>query len=575
MSKVSNYLMSCAACLFVIAFLLPDHYPPLATFYQDMVSWLALLSALVAISLFKPTRILVSPAMFVLLIIALIPILQYIFGIIFYFGDAILVFLYLAGFAVAVLVGFNWQQQSSTKQIVCPTDSLLACLFVAAIISSGIAAYQWLGLTQAGIWIVDVPPGSGGNGNLAQRNNLGSLLWMGLVATFYFWQRGLFSRYSVAIIGGFLVLGLALSQSRTPWITAGVAVFWIFSQRHIIGKWREQLCWIIGFSVFYLLLTLLLLPALAGGLLLSHQEYLRSTEVGARQVMWESMVAAISSGPWWGFGWNQVTVAQFLVVHDFPVSTWTEHSHNLFLDLLIWNGPIIGSVLIGLILVWTYRQVMATKTQQQFFGLWAIGCLAVHSLLEYPIEYAFFLIPLGLLIGIVEHKSGIQSYRIKYSKVVGITVFAIGLVAISTLIIDYGFIKPKYEKLRFEAARFVDADKMLVPEGNIQWLTQVDTLMNFTAIAATENMSVKALEEMRQITARYPYPSSLYRYMLALGLNGHAGEANRLLKVINNLWGEERYKEALVGLRFKANKYKQLESVFNDEKTLPKVTDLK
>ena len=97
---------------------------------------------------------------------------------------------------------------------------------------------------------------------------------------------------------------------------------------------------------------------------------------------------------------------------------------------------------------------------------------------------------------------------------VGITVFAIGLVAISTLIIDYGLIKPKYEKLRFEAARFVDADKMLVPEGNIQWLTQVDTLMNFTAIAATENMSVKALEEMRQITARYPYPSSLYRYML-------------------------------------------------------------
>ena len=561
MSKVSNYLMSCAACLFVIAFLLPDHYPPLATFYQDMVSWLALLSALVAISLFKPTRILVSPTMFVLLIIALIPILQYIFGIIFYFGDAILVFLYLAGFAVAVLVGFNWQQQSSTKQIVCPTDSLLACLFVAAIISSGIAAYQWLGLTQAGIWIVDVPPGAGGNGNLAQRNNLGSLLWMGLVATFYFWQRGLFSRYSVAIIGGFLVLGLALSQSRTPWITAGVAVFWIYSQRHIIGKWREQLCWLIGFSVFYLLLTLLLLPTLADGLLLSHQEYLRSAEVGARQVMWESMVAAIASGPWWGFGWNQVSVAQFLVVHGYPGSTWTEHSHNLFIDLLVWNGPLLGGLIIMLILCWAYRQVRSVGTQRHFYSLWAIGCLAVHSMLEYPIEYAFFLVPLGLLVGMVDYDSQMKHRVVKLPNIIGVGAVPTFLLLFYVIIDDYRLITSQYQKLRFESARFVDADKILVPTGTVRGLTHIDNLMKFSSILAEESMSAQKLDRMRKITARYPYPSNLYQYALALGLNNHVAEAQRILKVINELWGEGRHIEAIEGLSVEAEEHKQLSAI--------------
>ena len=561
MTKAINYCLCIAVSLLVLAFLLPGHYLPLGTFHQDALSWLALLIAFAGVCVVGTKQIKFSAAVPIVLVIALLPLLQYVTGIVFYFGDALLASLYLAGFALAIVVGFNWRHQSLKNPIIGPVHAVFGCLLFSAIVSSGIAAYQWLGLTQAGIWIVDVPPGSGGNGNLAQRNNLGSLLWMGLVATFYFWQRGLFSRYSVAIIGGFLVLGLALSQSRTPWITAGVAVFWIYSQRHIIGKWREQLCWLIGFSVFYLLLTLIFLPALADGLLLSHQEYLRSAEVGARQVMWESMIAAITSGPWWGFGWNQISVAQFLVVHDYPGSTWTEHSHNLFIDLLVWNGPLLGGLIIMLILCWAYRQVRSVGTQRHFYSLWAIGCLAVHSMLEYPIEYAFFLVPLGLLVGMVDYDSQMKHRVIKLPSIIGVGAVPTFLLLFYVIIDDYRLIAPQYQKLRFEAARFVDADKILVPAGTVRGLTHIDNLMKFSSILAVESMSAQELDRMRKITARYPYPSNLYQYALALGLNNHVAEAQRILKVINELWGEGRYVEAIEGLSVEAEEHKQLSAI--------------
>ena len=561
MNKVTHYCLCIAVSLLVLAFLLPGHYPPLGTFHQDALSWLALLIAFAGVCVVATKQIKFSAAVPIVLVIALLPLFQYFTGIVFYFGDALLASLYLAGFALAIVVGFNWRHQSLKNPIIGPVHAVFGCLLFSAIVSSGIAAYQWLGLTQAGIWIVDVQPGAGGNGNLAQRNNLGSLLWMGLVATFYFWQRGLFSRYSVAIIGGFLVLGLALSQSRTPWITAGVAVFWIYSQRHIIGKWREQLCWLIGFSVFYLLLTLICLPALADGLLLSHHEYLRSAEVGARQVMWESMVAAIASGPWWGFGWNQVSVAQFLVVHDYPGSTWTEHSHNLFIDLLVWNGPLLGGLIIMIILYWAYRQVRSVGTQRHFYSLWAIGCLAVHSMLEYPIEYAFFLVPLGLLVGMVDYDSQMKHRVIKLPSIIGVGAVSTFLLLFYVIIDDYRLITPQYQKLRFEAARFGDADKILVPTGTVRGLTHIDNLMKFSSILAEESMSAQELNRMRKITARYPYPSNLYQYALALGLNNHVAGAQRILKVINELWGEGRYIEALKGLSVEAEEHKQLSAI--------------
>lgn len=67
--------------------------------------------------------------------------------------------------------------------------------------------------------------------------------------------------------------------------------------------------------------------------------------------MWHQMLLAIKEQPLLGYGWNQVGVAQLSVYLDYPTTEWTEHSHNILLDLLIWNGIPLGILIIGFYMV--------------------------------------------------------------------------------------------------------------------------------------------------------------------------------------------------------------------------------
>lgn len=104
-----------------------------------------------------------------------------------------------------------------------PTPPLISwlagALTIAALISVWLALYQWT-LQPSNIWIADLPPNARPFANLAQPNQLATLLSMGLAAVLFFYEKHTLHRISSSLLALLLLFGIALTQSRTPWLMA-------------------------------------------------------------------------------------------------------------------------------------------------------------------------------------------------------------------------------------------------------------------------------------------------------------------------------------------------------------------
>ena len=73
--------------------------------------------------------------------------------------------------------------------------------------------------------------------------------------------------------------------------------------------------------------------------------------------IWQQMLYAISDRPWFGYGWNQTSVAQVAVSEYYRIPEWVRSSHNFVLDFLVWNGLLIGLPFLGYLIYLAYRLI--------------------------------------------------------------------------------------------------------------------------------------------------------------------------------------------------------------------------
>ena len=98
-----------AIAALTLSWLIPDHYPPWSSFYNESASALGLLLiALLVGRCWSTSRVTLASVW--VLAVALIPMLQWAFGFLYYSGDMWVAVLYLFGFAVAISVGQMWAQ---------------------------------------------------------------------------------------------------------------------------------------------------------------------------------------------------------------------------------------------------------------------------------------------------------------------------------------------------------------------------------------------------------------------------------------------------------------------------------
>jgi O-antigen ligase len=537
------------------AFLLSSHFLPWVAFQQELMAAAAVAliggTALTRAGGWRWPFLAVAAAL-----AASVPLLQAASGLLLYAADGLLASLYLLGFALCIATGAALVQMRRDDLL----DGLAAVMLTAALVSVGLAACQWL-LVEPPIfrWIGLMPPLPGNRpfGNLGQPNHLATLLAIGVISVGWFFER---RRVGAGVLGTtavFLSMGIALTQSRQIWVGLVVVSIWMIFARRRAGA-RVPIWALPAFTGVLVVMTLLLGPLSEALQLTATRSVGELAAKGTRLLHWQHMLDAIGRAPWFGYGWNGVNIAQSLVAPDHPAvrEGVLDHSHNMLLDLMVWNGVPLGLLMFGVLVWWFARHLRACADAASTHLLAVLLVVFTHAAFEYPLSYAYFLLPAGLMMGAVDALSpvdrGLQVPRALAASLVALAVLMTSLIAVDYVKVDADHRKMRLEK--FIVSNHPDAD----PPVEIWLLTN---WRDFLVLARSElkpGMPAELLESMRKVRLRYPQPPILIRYALVAGLNDRPDEARAVMSTLCKMHAPLRCREGRDAWLAMREKYPQL-----------------
>lgn len=545
----------------VLGWLLPNHYPPWTSFHSEAAVFLALMALCLAALIEKKTLPFDGISVALLSLIALVW-LQYACGLILYAGDALVSSLYLGGGALACWLGNNSaRSENDAKAAV----SLFSTLVVTgAVISVFIAVLQWLFMEERlGVFAATRGP-MRPFGNLGQPNHLSTLILMAVVLSSVLYVQARLRRWQWLALAVYLSFGLVLTESRTGLLGALlVGLFFVFYSRRIkgVGGWKAIAAWWALLAVFVSLLA-----PLNEALYLQVPRELDLAQDSPRMTMWKQMLQAIGQAPWFGYGWRQTVVAQKAGANAFEGTLPTEYAHNVALDLLAWLGIPLGLMLLGLILFWFVITARKVKTPEQLFLFLAVLPFCLHSLLEFPFAYAYFLFPVAWMLGALNARqnapAAIQEGGRRWPALLGVTaclaVFS-GLCAQAAW--EYLQVEDDYRVMRFEF-RKVGRTPADYTAPRLTLLTQLDEMLKVGRMQPYPGMPPADIERMRVANVSFAWATLQLNYVVALGLNGRPEEATRELMNLRAVYGAASYLQAKSAfIRLRDERYPQLSSV--------------
>lgn len=441
---VSKLFQAIFALLLSLAWLIPNHVLPWLGFHGD--AWIAIVLSTVALVFCIRTKFKFDPGTvsYFGMALSVIPLVQFFWGQILFFGTAWINFIYLFAFAVVIGVAAAWRRRGDSGLL----DLLLWAIIIAAVISVFMQGVQLLRLDYLSEWILRSPP-SRQFANLAQPNHLSSLLLMALIAVLWFVIRNKIHPYIGLPVALFLMFGVTLTESRTAWLVMAFLLSLMMWRRNVFND-RKPVYVMATIAVLFTLMVLNLDDLYQ--LLDLDQEggQIRSVAKDPRWHAWGIFFKAAMLHPLAGYGFGQNAIAQFAALDSNIILGGSYlQSHNLFLDLILWIGLPAGIFLSLMLLRILLAEIFRVDSIERMVLLGLIGVLGLHSMLEYPLHYAYFLLPFGVFIGTVAGQGlpDNKSVGPSYSGAVAV-IFCV--VALFVTVSDYLKVERHFYGLRFE-----------------------------------------------------------------------------------------------------------------------------
>ena len=552
-----------ASVLLIVAWLLPNHYPPWVNFHSEFLSFLGLGFLGVAWLWRSKQKASIPVAAIVLLSLVAIAWVQYAVGLIFYGGDAFISSLYGVGFVFAITLGYNYSLKvnSSAGDVWLLPSYVLLC---AALASSFLAVMQWLLLTDSFSTFVAVSDiGDRATANLGQPNQLGTLLLMGLGALLLMFELNKSHRLILFLAMLLLTWGIVLSGSRTAMLSALVLASFLaykvhvrrLSNRPMRLQIRHLLFWLVGFA-----LAVISLPAVNAALLLDGDRAIGLLNDNGRITIWLQTLYGIFEAPWLGYGWNQTAAAQAVGALHLNGDLAFSNAHNIVLDLVAWVGIPLGLLVTAVFAYWLFKRVKSVQSTAAVCAMAMLLPVLVHSMLEFPFAYAYFLLAAGLLVGVIESSHvAISVYGIT-SRTLAAALALLAVVGIYSAY-EYLYIEEDYRVARFENLRVGKTEADYV-QPKIVIHTQLAALLATLRQPAVPGMDGAQLERLRKVSLRFGQRPLVFRYALALGLNGDAPGAAKQMQVFRAMYGDRAYQTFKLEFRVvQAEKYPELAAV--------------
>lgn len=539
---MQHLLLLIASALLGMAWLSPDHYTPWLTFSSELLTFA---SALCLLGIYFDRQLLIPKMQWLWGIVCIIPWLQWCFGLELYFGKALLASLYLFAFGMTTVLGFNFAQNYDRSKLL---NYFALLVFFTGLATCGIALLQWLQLEKG--WMGLMPlRGNRPYANFAQPNNMATFLLISLMGAFYLFEKQVFKKQWLALGAFVLLFTIALSQSRTPWIACFILTAYLL-MKYKYDTYRLSRPWILGWAGLYIG-CLLVIPSLNQLLLslgLTHTEMsnivARANSSHSRLGIWTQMLYAIREQPWWGYGWNQTSIAQLNASQFYIHPERTNSAHNLILELLVWNGLVIGGAIIAYLSYWIYRLNQVVKTKETVIATLMVVSVLLHMMLEFPQNYAYFLLPVAFLLGYI------QSY-IHNQKTIQIKTTAILIIGI----LVYGLIWRDYivsVDTLYEAQKHSD-ESQKIPQ-KIYVLDQFSERAQWYAVDRFSHLAPQQIQRFENVVVTTPSHYDLFKFAQLQAYNGNKSSAEEQLRQIKGLYNLNHFYDNLLKKRDKNGK---------------------
>ena len=280
---------------------------------------------------------------------------------------------------------------------------------VAGVLNSAIGIVQvfWPGLPD-GDWIARSGVVGRAVGNLRQPNHLSSLLMWSCVSVLALVELGWLARRWGAALLALFIFTVVLTASRTGLVSVLLLALWGVADRRLSRRTRMLL--LAAPMVYALAWWGMSAWAAAGAHRFGGTERLAETDLSSSRFgIWANTLSLIRQNPWTGVGFGEFNFAWSLTPFPGRPVAFFDHAHNLPLHLAAEMGlPLAGAVMLLLLgALWHLARAgwAAPPAGEERRGI-TLRCalvmvlmIGLHSLLEYPLWYAYFLLPAAWVFG--------------------------------------------------------------------------------------------------------------------------------------------------------------------------------
>ncbi|MDE2402876.1 MAG: O-antigen ligase C-terminal domain-containing protein [Burkholderiales bacterium] len=244
-------------------------------------------------------------------------------------------------------------------------------------------------------------------GNLRQPNHFSTLLVWSCCAVVWLGARDRWPRVLTTLALVLMIGGVVLTASRTGMIGMALLVFWGWRDRSLPRQLRVAL-----------MLAPVIYGAWWGGMWLwSHQDtsitfaaearlHDHSDISSSRFKIWANVLDLIKAQPWTGVGYGEFNLAWTMTPFPTRPVAFFDHTHNLVLQWAVEFGLPLTALMLGA-LAWAVWALLKPRQAHgnmphPMAGAASVMVLmvGVHSLLEYPLWYSYFLLPAAFAFGI-------------------------------------------------------------------------------------------------------------------------------------------------------------------------------
>jgi hypothetical protein len=428
---------------------------------------------------------------------------------------------YLAWAGLMMIVAYNLLRESNLAQLV---NFLAWALVLGAIAVTGLELWLRFVLRVQGDW-----------GGMTQYNNYGDYLSLGLVSALYLWLKSGRLACAAALGGLFIVVGLSLSPSRSVWL------YWLVLVLVAgIGGVQQKRRLFSGLGVLLLVYAGMQflwksawMPVAVTTQTAGERFVQQVSGASPRLHIWRVAWDLFLQSPWFGQGFGRFDWAYFAAGDgQYEIINSVENGHNIILHLLAEMGVFPVLCLFATLGVWGYAFIKSQPSLEKSWLMALISILALHSLLEYPLWYCYFLGIAAVLLGVGEQKA----YPLKVNRLMQWSLASVLAVFIGVSI------QHRLNYMRMENAMYsmqFGNQKLSMPVfvNVLKSVSQATpTLAPFVAMVFSligEN-NTNPSDTMLLIGDKAlhfrPYPALIYKQVVRLAVAGKQPEATALLR---------------------------------------------